>query len=376
MAGVSFPQINTYAIKGQPIDLSPLTQILPNFWKGQAVGREAGLRDALSKGLPTDAQGNIDWAKAASIVGQFDPELGMRTAAYANKNVISPIDLMRLGETQRHNQEVEKYYPESRNQVVQVPDEYGVNQPAIYNKGAGTITPVGGNRRYRPMSPGDVDKLAAQGQNLAQLRDVTNSFKDTYGGFNVGGVVDYGKAAGTLGRMGAGTENMQEASQWWQGYDRYKNVIRKELYGTALTQNEQKNFEAADITPGMDPATIKHNLAIQSTIVERAVKKKADALKASGFNPEVIDRAYGVDTSTLTNKPIPGPSTGSEQSLPPGYKASAGEQRYPETGPVPSANDYQMLKQHNNDPAFRVEFEKIYGPGSVDRWLQNGGMGR
>lgn len=376
MADVSFPQINTYASQFRPTDFSYLANLPNAFWQGQAIGRQNQLRDALSKGLPTDAQGHIDWAKTAAIVGQFDPQLGIKAAAYANSGVINPLDLARFQETQRHNQEVEKYYPQSRNQVVQVPDQYGVNQPAIWDKTTNKITPVGEGRRYRPMNPSDVDKLTATGQNLAQLNDVTSSFKDSYAGYNVGGLVDYGKAAGTLGRMGAGSENMQEAAQWWQGYDRYKNVIRKELYGTALTANEQKNFEAADITPGMDPETVKHNLEIQRTIVQRGVKKKADALVASGFNPDVINKAYGVDTSTLQNNPIPNPSAGAPQQLPPGYKASAGEQRYPEAGPVPSANDFSMLKQHANDPQFRQEFEQIYGPGSVDRWLQNDGTGR
>lgn len=44
--------------------------------------------------------------------------------------------------------------------------------------------------------------------------------------------------------------------------------------------------------------------------------------------------------------------------------------------PVPSANDMAALRQYNNNPQFRAEFEKIYGPGSVDRWLMNDGFGR
>lgn len=99
---VNFPQVNTYAIQGQPIDFSGLQTIIPNFWRGQEVGRQRGLREALAQGLPTDPQGNIDWAKAASIVGQFNPELGMRTAAYAQKNEMNPYQAIMAGVAQQN----------------------------------------------------------------------------------------------------------------------------------------------------------------------------------------------------------------------------------------------------------------------------------
>jgi hypothetical protein len=74
----------------KPLDFSELANLPNNFWQGQEQGRQAGLRDALSQGLPTLPDGSIDWAQAASIVGQYDPELGMRTAAYAQKNTMTP----------------------------------------------------------------------------------------------------------------------------------------------------------------------------------------------------------------------------------------------------------------------------------------------
>jgi hypothetical protein len=95
----------------RPLDFSALADVPDNFWKGQAVGREAGLRDALGEGLPTDPQGNIDWAKAASIVGQFDPELGMRTAAYAQKSTLTPAEMMAFGLKEK---ELSYKYPEGQ----------------------------------------------------------------------------------------------------------------------------------------------------------------------------------------------------------------------------------------------------------------------
>jgi hypothetical protein len=84
----------------RPLDFSALADIPEDFWKGQAVGRERGLRNELAQGLPTMPDGSIDWAKAASIVGKYDPELGMRTAAYAQKDSMTPYQEGMLGVAQ------------------------------------------------------------------------------------------------------------------------------------------------------------------------------------------------------------------------------------------------------------------------------------
>jgi hypothetical protein len=86
----------------KPLDFSALADIPEDFWKGQEQGRQAGLRDALGQGLPTTPDGSIDWAKAASIVGQYDPELGMRTAAYAQKNTMNPYQAGQLAVSQQN----------------------------------------------------------------------------------------------------------------------------------------------------------------------------------------------------------------------------------------------------------------------------------
>lgn len=101
MANVSFPQINTYPSRFPRLDFSSIANLPNAFWQGQEQSREAGLREALSKGLPTTADGSIDWAKAASIVGQYNPELGMRTAAFAQQNTLTPYQAGVLGVQQQ-----------------------------------------------------------------------------------------------------------------------------------------------------------------------------------------------------------------------------------------------------------------------------------
>jgi hypothetical protein len=102
----------------RPLDFSALADLPEDFWKGQEQGRQAGLRDALKGGLPTLPDGSIDWAGAASLVGQFDPQLGMRTAAYAQKATMDPYQAGTLALAQQKaatdEKELALKYPEGK----------------------------------------------------------------------------------------------------------------------------------------------------------------------------------------------------------------------------------------------------------------------
>jgi hypothetical protein len=66
---------------------------------------------------------------------------------------------------------------------------------------------------------------------------------------------------------------------------------------------------------------------------------------------------------------------GGVTSLPQGAGPStvSTEGRWPETGPVPPKEDLQLLYQNAANPEFRADWERVYGAGSVDRWLGNEG---
>ena len=60
---------------------------------------------------------------------------------------------------------------------------------------------------------------------------------------------------------------------WWQRYQEQKNRVRKELYGSALTETEAREFDKANIHPGMKPAQIKANLARQEAVSKRGLER-------------------------------------------------------------------------------------------------------
>ena len=135
----------------------------------------------------------------------------------------------------------------------------------------------------------DINKISEEGGKFSTVSGLANSFNDKYSGYMIGGdTAMYGT------RLGIPIAS-QEAAQWWQTYDRHKNVVRNELFGAALTASEQAAFDKADITPNMDPRLVKKNLAVQQQIIQSAAKRKVEALIAAGANPEVVQKAYGYD---------------------------------------------------------------------------------
>lgn len=143
--------------------------------------------------------------------------------------------------------------------------------------------------------PGNVvTQLTGDAEKLNTLTDLAGTFSDEYAGNVVGGSVE--SLAGRLGgeRLGISTKGQ---SEWWQQYDRYKNVIRNELFGSALTPSEQAAFEAADITPNMDPKVVRSNLKRQTDLIERVLNRRASVWEAQGYNPGAVTAATRVAPS-------------------------------------------------------------------------------
>jgi hypothetical protein len=151
----------------------------------------------------------------------------------------------------------------------------------------------------RNMSISDITKLTEEGGKFSQVSGFVDTFKPEFAGYKSNVV---GQAANLAGRNLPSSmvpESVSKGADWWQSYDRYKNVIRNDLFGSALTKTEKDAFEAADITPGMDPGTIKSNLARQKSIIENNIKNKAAAMIEAGYKPEVVAKSYGVSLDSL-----------------------------------------------------------------------------
>jgi hypothetical protein len=136
-----------------------------------------------------------------------------------------------------------------------------------------------------------VESLTKDAEKLTTLESLMGSFNPAFAGNVVGGSVE-----NTLGRLGGERIGLTTEGQasWWQQYDRLRNVVRNELFGAALTATEAQAFEAADITPNMDPQTVTTNLAEQAAIIRRALERKSRVWESQGFNPQAVLEATSV----------------------------------------------------------------------------------
>lgn len=199
---------------------------------------------------------------------------------------------------------------------------------------------------------GDIAKLTEEGGKFASVNGFIQNFKPEYAGkpFGTGTMSNY-LARNLPSELTGETE--RAAASYWQNYDRYKNVVRNDLFGSALTATEQAAFEKADINPGMNPDIIGKNLAEQQRVLQGAMKRKAASLIASKYNPQAISEAYGIDLkqlgvgqpsataqSTPTSQPSlqPAPARTAEAKqparLPAGVSPAQAKKMYPSGTPI------------------------------------------
>jgi hypothetical protein len=142
----------------------------------------------------------------------------------------------------------------------------------------------------------DANKLSEKGVQLENLKRYNDTFNDEYAGYGRGGEALM-SATRTLPFIAG--QQTEDAAKWWQDYARYKNVVRNQLFGSALTESEKAAFEEADISPNMSPDVVKDNLARQQSAVRSALQKTARALTASGYSQDAVEGALGTTLDEL-----------------------------------------------------------------------------
>jgi hypothetical protein len=145
------------------------------------------------------------------------------------------------------------------------------------------------------------DKLLSdmeeKGSALSNLDNLAERFQPDFAGKYAGIIGDIQNVAGSRGI------GWKEQAQWWSDYAERKNVIRNQLFGSAVTATEKAEFDKADIAVGMHPDVITDKLARQREIARRAAYKLAKAKEAQGFDITPLEVALGYKLSDLEPKP-------------------------------------------------------------------------
>lgn len=167
------------------------------------------------------------------------------------------------------------------NQLVVQPN--GTTKPLMGPDGK----PVKGKATERSLPTSAVNELTDRGSTAQAFVQLSDNFKDEFGGYKsetIGDAVNWAKRT-----FGDGSNQ----AQWWQQYQEQKNIVRNKLFGSALTATEKVEFDKAQINPGMDSREIRKNLTRQREMAVKAAKKLAAAYKAGGFSAQQIEAALG-----------------------------------------------------------------------------------
>lgn len=167
----------------------------------------------------------------------------------------------------------------------------------------------------RPMPQAAINKLTESGSTYEDFRRLGETFQDRYGG---AGAEWVGNVENWIGR----NTNLGDTdqAQFWQDYQNQKNLIRNELFGSALTATEKSEFDKANINPGQSAVTIRRNLQRQGAATQRAARKLAGVYIKMGYSAEAVEAAIGMPLAELGPGPdgdlIAAPSSAPSPGLP------------------------------------------------------------
>lgn len=173
--------------------------------------------------------------------------------------------------------------------------------------------------RGKRMNAGDIIKLADKGAVASAYSTLSDSFKPEFSG-----TAGIGKAQNLTGKfLGLGYEGQ---SNWWQNYNEQATRVRNELFGSALTEHEERAFNAANIEPGMKADLIATRLAQQAAAARSAYQKRIKFLKDSGW-----DTTAFAQEEQLPELPRPAPGSVTPGAPP----VRSGRGRPPSMAPKP-----------------------------------------
>lgn len=114
----------------------------------------------------------------------------------------------------------------------------------------------------------DIDKISDAASVADAFGGLNSDFQDEFGGYKSGA---FGEASREYqSRFGQDPSQMVD---WWQRYQDQKNRVRNKLFGSALTETEAREFDKANVHPGMKPAQIRANLARQAAVSKRGLDR-------------------------------------------------------------------------------------------------------
>ena len=169
----------------------------------------------------------------------------------------------------------------------------GLDPRLRYQQSAdGNVTLIGGQdtrtRQGRAVPDSTAKRVTANIDVRNSLERALRGFKDDYAGNTwLGGLEN------TLqGIFGTGTPGQRD---WWADFRSTDNLIRNDLFGSALTAQEKAAYEATTISERMDPGEVRKNLQRRLQIIKGALARQQNFLKKNGYESEAVDALFASD---------------------------------------------------------------------------------
>jgi len=140
------------------------------------------------------------------------------------------------------------------------------------------------------------DTALKTGAALMQQDSLLANYRDEFSGHFI-----LGDASNTIkSHMPGGDPTGQ--SDWWANYAKYVNAVRNDQFGASLTPGEKAEFEKTVATPGMSPEETRKRLAEGQAITLSAAARQTRLYRASGYNQEALEGAYGFDLDEIDQR--------------------------------------------------------------------------
>jgi hypothetical protein len=167
----------------------------------------------------------------------------------------------------------------------------GLDPNTAYQKNTktGAIAALGGQQRQAKQIP---EQVVTKVQPSIDVRDtmarLAGTWNPQYGGHLVLGD-SLNSLQRNLGSLSGAPEGM---ASWWADYQSMDNVVRNQLFGSALTEHEKQAYAATTITPRMAPSEIKRRFNARRAIINSVVARQQNFLKRNGYDSDAVDALY------------------------------------------------------------------------------------
>jgi hypothetical protein len=151
-------------------------------------------------------------------------------------------------------------------------------------------------------------KFEEEGSNLLTFGNIVENYKPEYSqplGEEYEGVPGAGRLSNTVARVApvVATDEMKDRQKWWADFNRWAELVeRHELFGSALTATEQKQWNQSAINPDMDAGQVQRHLTERLGLMRKVMDHSAEVARQKNWPEEYVNAVTRRETNDSTSE--------------------------------------------------------------------------